>query len=448
MEKLISKYFVPGKTFSLEEYEKDGGYKAAREVFDRFDSKSLIEEVKRSNLRGLGGAGFPPGIKWSFVPQDTGKPVYLVVNADEGEPGTFKDKYIMRHVPHLLLEGIIIASYANNVHKAYIYIRGEYTQPYLKLKKALEEAYAKGYLGKNIFGKGFDLEIVIHRGAGAYICGEETGLLESLEGKKGHPRLKPPFPAIVGLFGCPTVINNVETLSYLPFILNRGAEWFAALGSEKNGGMRLFSVSGHVKKPGIYELPLGTPLREIIYQHAGGIRNDNQLKAVVPGGLSAAILTPDEIDVGMDFDQLRALNTMAGSAGIIVMDETTSMVEALLVTMRFYAHESCGQCSPCREGTGWVYRILSRVAEGKGRLEDIDNLADICSFMGGTTICALADGAAMPLRSYPAKFRSEFEEYIREKRRIAIAQPGAHKYGSTVKRGEGSPQTEEDTANA
>ncbi|MCB9799182.1 MAG: NADH-quinone oxidoreductase subunit NuoF [Candidatus Omnitrophica bacterium] len=413
MEKLISKYFVPGKTFSIDEYIADGGYQAIRTVFEKLDSASLIETVKKSNLRGLGGAGFPCGIKWSFVPQNTGKPVYLVVNADEGEPGTFKDKYIISHVPHLLIEGIMIAAFANNVHKAFIYIRGEYTRPYQALVKAVNEAYEKGYLGKNIFGKGFGLDIVVHRGAGAYICGEETGLLESLEGKQGRPRLKPPFPAVVGLFGCPTVINNVETLSYLPFIINRGAEWFASLGSDKNGGMRLFSVSGHVKKPGVYELPLGIPLREIIYTYAGGIRDDRRLKAVVPGGLSAAILKADEIDVGMDFDQLRAKQTMAGSAGVIVMDEKTCMVRSLLVTMRFYAHESCGQCSPCREGTGWVHRILERIASGGGKSKDLENLSDICSFMGGTTICALADGAAMPLRSYPQKFKEEFEYFIR-----------------------------------
>ncbi len=413
MEKLLSKYFVPGKTFTLEEYAQDGGYKAAREMFDRFDAKALIEEVKKSNLRGLGGAGFPTGMKWSFVPQTTGKPIYLAVNADEGEPGTFKDKYIIAHNPHLLIEGILIACYANNIHTAYIYIRGEYIEPYNKLIKAIEEARAKGFAGKNIFGKGYDLEIHVHRGAGAYICGEETGLLESLEGKKGFPRLKPPFPAVIGLFGCPTVINNVETLAYLPFIVNRGAEWFSKLGSEKNGGLRLYSVSGHVKRPGVYELPLGISLRELIYEHAGGIRENRALKAVVPGGLSAAILKADEIDIGLDFDQLRAKGTMAGSAGIIVLDETTCMVKALLVTMRFYAHESCGQCTPCREGTAWVHRILERIYSGNGKQGDIENLADICNFMGGTTICALADGAAMPLRSYPAKFREEFDYFIK-----------------------------------
>lgn len=416
MEKILSKFFIPEKTFWIDEYEKTGGYEQARTVFDRFTREALIEEVKKSNLRGLGGAGFPCGMKWSFVAQNTGKPVYLAVNADEGEPGTFKDKYIIRHVPHALLEGIIIAAYANNVHKAYVYIRGEYSGPADILDRAVEEAKKKGYLGKKIFGRDFDLEVVVHRGAGAYICGEETGLLESLEGKRAYPRLKPPFPAVVGLFGCPTVINNVETLSYLPFILKGGAEWYAKLGSEKNGGMRLLCVSGHVKKPGVYELPLGISLREVIYTHAGGIRENRKLKAVVPGGLSAAILTADEIDVGLDFDQLRAKGTMAGSGGVIVMDETTSIVEALMVTMRFYAHESCGQCSPCREGTGWVNKILTRVVGGEGRKQDIDNLLDICSFMGGTTICALADGAAMPLRSYPQKFRAEFEAYIAERK--------------------------------
>lgn len=412
MEKLISKYFIPGKTFFIDDYLADGGYKTAREMFERFDAKGVIEEVKKSNLRGLGGAGFATGMKWSFVPQNTGKPVYLVVNADEGEPGTFKDRYILMHAPHLLIEGIVIAAFANNVHKAYIYIRGEYVEPTKILKRAVEEAYQKGFLGKNILGKGYELELVIHRGAGAYICGEETGLLESLEGKKGFPRLKPPFPAVVGLFGCPTVINNVETLAYLPFILSRGADWFAGLGSEKNGGMRLFSVSGHVKRPGVYELPLGISLRKIIYDYAGGISHDRELKAVVPGGLSAAVLKSDEIDIGMDFDQLRAKGTMAGSGGVIVLDETACMLEALLITMRFYAHESCGQCSPCREGTGWVYRILERIAAGEGRRPDVNHLLDICSFLGGTTICALADGAAMPLRSYPMKFREEFEYHI------------------------------------
>lgn len=412
---LISRLFQGGRTYFLEDYLKEGGYEAAREAFEKFSPEALVEEVKKSNLRGLGGAGFSAGMKWSFVPKNTGKPVYLVVNADEGEPGTFKDRYILTWAPHLLLEGILIASFANHVHKAFIYLRGEYEESYQILVKAIEEAKAKQFLGKNIFGKNFDFEVVVHRGAGAYIAGEETGLLESLEGKKAFPRLKPPFPAVVGLFGCPTVINNVETLSYLPFVVKRGAEEFAKLGSPKNGGFRLFSVSGHVARPGLYERPLGYSLRKLI-EDAGGVRTGHELKAVVPGGLSAAVLTASEIDVGLDFDQLKTAGTMAGSAGIIVMDETTCMVESLVVTMSFFAHESCGQCSPCREGTGWVAKILRRILEGRGRPGDIDTLLDLCSYLGGTTICALADGAAMPLGSYLRKFREEFEFHIREKR--------------------------------
>ncbi len=412
MEKLISRFFKIPNASSVSVYLEEGGYESARRALKEMKPEQIEAEVKNSNLRGLGGAGFSCGMKWSFVPRNTGKPIYLVVNADEGEPGTFKDKYILTYVPHLLIEGMILTAYAVGIHKAFIYIRGEYEIPYLKLKEAVDEAYGKGFLGENIFGTSFHLDIVIHRGAGAYICGEETGLLESLEGKKGFPRLKPPFPAVVGLFGCPTVINNVETLSYIPFIIKRGSEWFAKLGTEKNGGTRLFSVSGHVEKPGVYELPMGITLREIIYEYAGGIIENRKLKAVVPGGLSAAILTADELDVKMDFDSLKAVGSMGGSGGIIVMDETTSMVEALRVTMQFFAHESCGQCSPCREGTGWIYRILNRIVDGKGRPNDIDNLLDIGKYLGGTTICALADGAQMAFLSYLKKFRSEFETVI------------------------------------
>jgi len=419
VEKLISRFFKVPNAASLPVYLEEGGYEAAKLALRNRKPEEIEGEVKRSHLRGLGGAGFSCGVKWSFVPRDTGKPIYLVVNADEGEPGTFKDKYILTYVPHLLIEGMIIASYAVGIHKAFIYIRGEYEMPYLKLKEAVGEAYQKGFLGENIFGTKFDLDIVIHRGAGAYICGEETGLLESLEGKKGFPRLKPPFPAVVGLFGCPTVINNVETLSYLPFIVKNGSEWFAKLGTERNGGMRLFSVSGHVEKPGVYERPLGYSLRQLI-EDAGGVRRGDpagrpyKLKAVVPGGLSAAVLAADEIDVKMDFDSLKAVGSMGGSGGVIVMDETTSMVEALRVTMQFFAHESCGQCSPCREGTGWIYRILERITAGKGRADDIDHLLDIGKYLGGPTICALADGAQMTFLSYLKKFRSEFEEFIKK----------------------------------
>ena len=413
MEKLITKFFEIKDAHKLSVYIEHGGYEAAKNAFLHLKPADVEQEVKKSNLRGLGGAGFSAGMKWSFVPRNTGKPIYLTVNADEGEPGTFKDRYIITHAPHLLLEGILLCAYAVGIHKAYIYIRGEYLNQYDRLNEAIEEAKKSGFLGKKIFGTDFDLEVIVHQGAGAYICGEETGLLESLEGKKGLPRLKPPFPAVVGLFGCPTVIHNVETLSYLPIILKRGSDWFAQLGSTTSGGYRLFSVSGHVERPGVYERPVNITLRQLI-DEAGGVRKGRRLKAVVPGGLSAAILTPDEIDTKMDFDSLRALGTMAGSAGVMVMDETTCMVHALYVTMRFYGHESCGQCSPCREGTGWVSRILRRIVDGEGRAEDINNLIDIGSFMGGTTICALADGAQMPLLSYLKKFRSEFEYHCKE----------------------------------
>ncbi len=415
MEKLISKFFDIQNSHTLPVYLENGGWETAKRVLKEVKPEEVEAIVKKSNLRGLGGAGFGCGMKWSFVPRNTGKPIYLVVNADEGEPGTFKDKYIMNFAPHLLLEGILLCAYAVGIHKAYIYIRGEYQISYERMVKAVEEAVSKNYLGKNIFGTGFDLDVVVHRGAGAYICGEETGLLESLEGKKGLPRLKPPFPAVIGLFNCPTVINNVETLSYLPFILKKGPEWFANVGSDKNGGMRLFSVSGHVERPGVYERPLGIPLRQLI-EDAGGVRKGHKLKAVVPGGLSASILAPSEIDVKMDFDSLRAIGSMGGSGGVVVFDETVCMVKALSVTMNFYAHESCGQCSPCREGTGWISRIFKRVLDGNGRSSDVENVIDIGSFMGGTTICALADGAQMPLLSYLKKFRSEFEYHIKEKK--------------------------------
>ncbi len=414
-EPLISRFFHIPNSHKLDTYLSHKGYQTLNKIFGQ-KPDDLITAAKKSNLRGLGGAGFSVGMKWSFVPKETNKPKYLVVNADEGEPGTFKDKYILVKAPHLLIEGMIIASYAVGIHKAYIYIRKEYEFPYECLKNAVHEAYAKGYLGRNILGSGFDLDVVIHRGAGAYICGEESALLESLEGKKGFPRLRPPFPAVVGLFGCPTVINNVETLAYLPFIFDRGSEWFAGLGSEKNGGMKLYCLSGKVKKPGVYELPMGTLLRDIIFNYAGGIAGDSKLKAVIPGGISANILKAEEIDVKMDFDSLKAAGTMLGSAGIMVFDETDCIVKALFYATKFFAHESCGQCSPCREGTGWVHKIVKRILEGKGRPQDLDNLLDIASFMGGNTICAFGDAAAIPVTSYIRKFREEFDYHIEHKR--------------------------------
>ena len=411
-ELVLTKNFSLSDSHKMGPYLGQGGYESARKVLTSWKSEQVIDEIKKSNLRGLGGAGFPAGVKWSFIPKNSQKPKYVVVNADEGEPGTFKDRYILSKDPHALVEGIIIAAFAIGSHKAFVYIRGEYVEPALALKNAIDEAYQNGFLGHGIFNTSYDMDIVVHMGAGAYICGEETALLESLEGKKGFPRLKPPFPAVSGLFGCPTVINNVETLACVPRIIHRGADWFAQLGCEKNGGTRLYSLSGHVKKPGIYELPLGTPLREMIYEHAGGILDDRRLKAVIPGGISSSILRVDEIDIKMDFNSLQAAGSMLGSAGVMVMDETTCMLDMLHVAARFFAHESCGQCSPCRQGTGWLLKIVERIRSGDGRRTDLDNLLDIAQNMMGTTICAFGDAAPAPFISYINKFRPEFEYHI------------------------------------
>lgn len=414
-EPLLSRRFGIQDSQHIETYVRDDGYQAARKVLTEMSPEQVIDEVSRSNLRGLGGAGFSTGKKWGFIPKDTAKPKFLVVNADEGEPGTIKDRYLITKDPHRLLEGIIIAAYATNCRKSYIYIRGEYVQPARILQQAIEEATRYGFLGKQIFNTPMALEIVVHQGAGAYICGEETALLESLEGKKGFPRLKPPFPAVSGLFGCPTVINNVETLCCVPTIIQKGSAFFAKLGYGKTGGTRLFSISGHVQRPGLYEASHGIKLRELI-DAAGGVPEGRRLKAVIPGGISAKILRADEIDVAMDFDTLLAAGTMAGSAGIIVMDDTTCMVKALWYASKFFAHESCGQCSPCREGTGWVFKIVDRILKGQGRPQDLDNLLGIAGNMEGKTICVFADAAAWPVQSYITKFREEFEFHVREKR--------------------------------
>ena len=409
----------------FDSYAADGGYAAARKALFSMAPAEVIDEVTRANLRGLGGAGFPTGRKWSFIPKASPKPKYLVVNADEGEPGTFKDRYILERDPHALLEGMLIAAYAIGSHKAYVYVRGEYFRPARRLQRAVDEAYAAGWLGKNIQGSGFDLDVVIHRGAGAYICGEETALLTSLEGGKGFPRLKPPFPAVSGLFRCPTIVNNVETLASVPFIVRHGAGRYAGLCEPGRSGTRLFSVSGHVNRPGLYEAPVGITLRELIYDRALGVRGGRALKAVIPGGISAKVLTAEEIDVRMDFESLMAAGTMAGSAGVIVMDETTCMLEALESAVRFFAHESCGQCSPCREGTGWIYRIVQRISNGKGRLQDLDDLLAIAGDMEGKTICVFADAAAWPVQSYITKFRTEFEEHIRAGTCVSKAEAAA-----------------------
>ncbi|MBI3601764.1 MAG: NADH-quinone oxidoreductase subunit NuoF [Candidatus Omnitrophica bacterium] len=415
MEKIITRHFGQENSHRLENYLKDKGYEAARKALTQMTPAQIIEEIKKSYLRGLGGAGFATGMKWGFIPKNNPKPKYLVVNGDEGEPGTFKDKYIFEQDPHALLEGIIITCYAIGSHKAYVYIRGEYLKSIQILQGAIDEAYKNEFLGKGIMGTSCDCDVVIHPGAGAYICGEETALLESLEGKKGFPRLKPPFPAVVGLFGCPTVINNVETLACVAPIILNGSEWFFKLGYANQGGNRIFCVSGHVNKPGIYELPAGITLREIIYEHAGGIPHGRKLKAVIPGGISAPVLTADEIDVKMDFDSLKSIGSMAGSGGIIVMDDTTDMVWAAMIAARFFAHESCGQCSPCREGSGWVYNNLKRIYHEIGRPHDLANLPGIVSNIGGNTICAFGDAVTMSVGSYVSKFRSEFENKIKER---------------------------------
>ncbi len=414
--KLLSKDFGNEKARDLNWYRDNGGYEAARKALFELDPEEITEKVIRSNLRGLGGAGFPTGRKWSFVPKDTGKPKYLAVNADEAEPGTFKDKYILTWDPHRLIEGIIICCYAVGIHTAYIYIRGEYVRPYERIRDAVQQAYDAKILGDKVLGSDFKLDLFIHRGAGAYICGEETGLLESLEGKKGWPRLKPPFPAVVGLFDCPTVINNVETISHLRGIIEHGGEWFASLGVERSGGTRLFCLSGHVKRPGVYELPLGTPMRELIYEHGGGILDDRELKAVIPGGSSAPVLKADAIDLALDFDSLAKAGSMLGSGGVMVLNDSVCMVEALSVVTHFYAHESCGQCTPCREGTGWLDRILHRLVAGEGRMQDVETLLNISQNMQGTSICALSDAAALPVQSFVSKFKPEFEYHARHKK--------------------------------
>jgi NADH-quinone oxidoreductase subunit F len=403
-ETVLMRNFERASSHTLAVYREAGGY-AAWTKAQTMEPAAITEEIKASNLRGLGGAGFPTGMKWSFIPKNHTGPVYLVVNADEGEPGTFKDRYLLERDPHALIEGMLIAARAIRSALGFVYIRGEYVQPWRVFNGAVKEAYDAGLLGQ-----GFD--IVVHRGAGAYICGEETGLLSSLEGKKGWPKIKPPFPAIKGAFGQPTIVNNVETLACVPPIVARGAAWFAGLGTKTQGGTRMYSVSGRVKRPAVYEAPVSITLRQLI-ERAGGVSGSGRLKAVVPGGGSAAILTADEIDVTMDVDGLKAAGSMIGSAGVMVMDESVSIPEALLVLARFYAHESCGQCTPCRESTGWIYKMVHRIVDGHGRKDDLDTILDVAKRGGGTTICAFYDGAIGPYISYIEKFRSEFEALCR-----------------------------------
>jgi len=409
---LTRRFGLPDST-SLDTYLKHDGYQALDKALKQMTPEQIIQEVKRSNLRGRGGAGFPAGMKWSFVPKDSPKPKYIIANADESEPGTCKDRPLMELDPHQLIEGMIIAGRAVNAHQGFIYIRGEYRYVLEILERAITEAYERGYLGKNILGSGFDFDLVAHSGAGAYECGEESALMESLEGKRGYPRIRPPFPAVVGLYGCPTVINNVETLSSVPAIILKGGEWYAGLGPPKNGGTRLFCVSGHVNKPGIYELPMGFPLRRMIEEVAGGMRNGKKCKAVIPGGSSTPVLTAAQLDTPMDFDSVAKAGSMLGSGGVMVMDEDTCMVDVARRIMHFYAHESCGWCIPCREGTAWLRKLLDRFHAGGGRREDIAQISELAKNMLGKTFCPLGDAAAMPTISIVEKFRDEFEEHLR-----------------------------------
>ncbi|MDK1377385.1 MULTISPECIES: NADH-quinone oxidoreductase subunit NuoF [unclassified Sinorhizobium] len=400
----------------LSTYEAGGGYQALRKVLSENTPDEVVELVKQSNLRGRGGAGFPTGMKWSFVPKGADKPKYLCCNADEGEPGTFKDRIIMERDPHQLIEGLAVSGYAIGAETAYVYIRGEYVAAIRRLEQAIAEAHEKGYLGRSILGTDFNFTVHIHCGAGAYICGEETAMLESLEGKRAQPRLKPPFPAVAGLYASPTVINNVETLACVPHIVTRGAAWFRGIGPDKSPGPKLYCVSGQVKKPGLYELPMGIPLKELVEEHAGGPLPGRKIKAVIPGGVSAPVIPERGLEVGMDFDSLAAAGSMLGSAGVIVVDDSTCMVKVATRIIEFFHHESCGKCTPCREGLNWTVKVLRRIEAGEGVPGDLEQLDMLCKGIFGNTFCALGDGAAMGLRAALKHFREEFVAHIEEGR--------------------------------
>jgi NADH-quinone oxidoreductase subunit F len=410
LSSVISARFGKKDSTALKGYREDGGYETYLKVLaEKRDPASLIDEVKASGLRGRGGAGFSTGMKWSFVPKDSPKPKYLCVNGDESEPGTFKDRQILEMDPHQLIEGVGLSSYAIGAHTAYIYLRCEFKKGIETVEAALKEAYEAGLFGKDIQGSGYDLDVYVTMGAGAYICGEETSLLNSIEGVRPYPRNKPPFPAVEGLFACPTIVNNVETISNIPHIIKNGAAWHSALGHPEDPGSRLWCVSGHVEKPGVYEIETGYKLQDLIDGPCGGMRGGRKMKAVIPGGSSSKVLFPEEVaKVTMDTPGIRAMGSSLGSAGIIVLDETTCMVDAVLNLMKFYAHESCGQCTPCREGTPWIVQILERIESGKGREVDLELIEDLASNIEGRTVCALADGACWPLTSIVRKFRHEF----------------------------------------
>jgi NADH-quinone oxidoreductase subunit F len=431
MEPILTSFVREPNSFTLDVYLQHQGYSALKTALGR-KPEEIIEMVKASGLRGRGGAGFPAGMKWQFVDKKT-SPRYIACNADESEPGTFKDHLLMERNPHLLLEGCAIGCYAIGAKVTYIYIRGEFFHVQAVLEKAIEEAYAKGYLGRNILGSGFDCDVYVHRGAGAYEAGEETALLESLEGKRAQPRNKPPFPAVVGLYGKPTAVNNVETLCNVPLIIANGPEWYAALGPEKNGGPKLYCVSGHVRRPGVYEASMKTTLREIVEGMAGGVPEGRTLKAVIPGGSSVPILLPDQLDTPASFDGIQKAGSLLGSAAIIVLDDTTCMVWLAKNLLHFYRHESCGKCTPCREGTDWLLKILHKIERGEGQMRDLDLLQSISTNVAGKTLCAFGDAAVTPVLTTLTHFRHEYEAHVREGRCTLPADwRGTHQVGAHV----------------
>lgn len=410
----LFRYVEDPEQVKIDTYEAHGGYKAWCKVLCEMKPAEVTAEVKTAGLRGRGGAGFPAGMKWGFIPQGSPKPKYLICNADESEPGTCKDRVLMERDPHAVIEGMAIAAYAIDCHLMFIYIRGEFGYCAKVIQQAVDEAYEKNHLGKNICGSGYDLEMVVHTGGGAYICGEETALMNSLEGKRGQARIKPPFPAVAGLYGCPTIINNVETLASVPHIINRGADWYQSLGTEKSAGTKIFSLSGHVRQPGNYEVLLGHSLKDLIYspQYGGGILGDKKIKGVIPGGSSTPFLLPDQIDIALDYESLAAAGSMLGSGAVIVFHEQTCIVWVIANLIRFYRHESCGKCTPCREGTGWLEQLINRIERGAGKPGDVEKIESICDNIMGRTVCPLGDAAVMPIISAIKLYREEWQYHI------------------------------------
>lgn len=413
----LFRYVEDPDQYKIDTFEVHGGYVTWKKVVTSMQSEEVIQAVKDSGLRGRGGAGFPTGMKWGFIPKNSPKPRYLVCNADESEPGTCKDRVILERDPHAVIEGMAIGAFAIGSHLMFIYIRGEFRHSIERMEQAVKEAYARGHLGKNIYGSGYDLDMVVHTGGGAYICGEETALLNSLEGERGMSRIRPPFPAVEGLYACPTIVNNVESLAAVPHIIRHGAQWYRSMGTEKSAGSKLFSLSGHVKRPGNYEVELGFSLKKLIYDPAygNGILGDKNLKAVIPGGSSTPMLLPEQIDVPLDYESLAAAGSMLGSGAVIVLNEDTCMVWATLRLIHFYRHESCGKCTPCREGTGWLEQIIHRIEAGHGGPGDIEKIEDVCGNILGRTICPLGDAAVMPIQSAIKNWREEWEYHIEHK---------------------------------